>query len=521
MAINMERSRFGGLKTPPKQFKSNTLYWNAYQGQVLNKVGMCKIKPTEQGGLKIISPELSAHVMNEIYTGKTIIKEGIDIQPVDSGTADRIRQDVKSISAPLSLKLSQRLFDMRSSYDLRSMANLVYSNLNETGFNIFETDITDPSMNRLLNLPGCSILGCDFGPTFEINASDDPATLVYDAGKFMKEQVTFNTKTDKFRLDSRGMVEISKNGEDFHPAPLSYVFPYLYSQAGLSGLSMHMTDYNPLTALGGMGMSNLLVFKSLTSLHFLLNTGADLGTIFSQGGYIEKYKFDRETGFQEAQQVVSGGHLSIMNAPGIFGGMARRLDLRAHHQAIQDNMHLVLFNRPAENIKRAPINWTWCKQADDPAFNNVYMDQFEITSREVAPLLEAANGGSLDFSNEAKAFMQHSVRRWLCCPAYHGNEEQKAFIDKIHSLGGAAFPLGEGGEKAAMLVLLNKANYAKLGLKYLTVEDAYRATGFITGEIKYNLLDNAPIYGEGYLELAQTGNYGFARPPLELVTYKQ
>ena len=258
---------------------------------------------------------------------------------------------------------------MRSSYDLRSMANLVYSNLKETGFSISEGDMLDPSMKNLLNLPGCSILGCDFGPTFEVTTSKNPDLLVYDAGVFMKEQVTFNTKTDKFRLDNRGMVEISKDGGAYEPAPLPYVFPYLYSQAGLSGLALHMTDYNPLTALGGMGMSNLLVYKSLTSLHFLLNTGVDMGTIFSQGGYIEKYKFDRETGFQEAQQVVSGGHLSIMNAPGIFGGMARRLDLRGFNVNIKDNMHLVLFNRPAENIKRAPINWTWCNQADDQNYS--------------------------------------------------------------------------------------------------------------------------------------------------------
>ncbi len=521
MAIKIEGTKFKGLKTPPGQFKALTLYWNAFQDPILKEIGFCKVKATEQGGFKITSPKLAASIMNDIYTGKIRIKEGLDIKAADPATAKRIMQDVKTLSSPLSLQLSQRLFDMRSSYDLRSMANLVYANLWKTGFSITETDMMDPSMKNLLNLPGCSILGCDFGPTFKITVSDDPDTLVYDAGKFMKEQVTFNRKTDKFRLDSRGMVEISKDGGDFQPAPLSYVFPYLYSQAGLSGLALHMTDYNPLTALGGMGMSNLLVFKSLTSLHFLLNTGADLGTIFSQGGYIEKYKFDRETGFQEAQQVVSGGHLSIMNAPGIFGGMARRLDLQGHHRNIKDNMHLVLFNRPAENVKRAPINDTWCRQADDPAFNNVYMDQFEITGREVSPFIEGSNGGSLNFSEVAKAYREHSIRRWKCCPAYHGNEGQKAFIDKIHSLGGAAFPLGEGGEKAAMLDLLNRANYAKLGLKYLTAEDANRTTGFITGEIAYNLLDNAPIYGDGYLELAQTGNYGFARPPLELVTYKQ
>ena len=143
----------------------------------------------------------------------------------------------------------------------------------------------------------------------------------------------------------------------------------------------------------------------------------------------------------------------------------------------------------------------------------------KITAREVSPFLEAANGGDLDFNEAASAFREHSIRRWKCCPAYHGNEEQKAFIDKIHGLGGAAFPLGEGGEKAAMLVILDQANYSNLGLKYLTAEDANRATGFISGEIKYNLLGNAPIYGDGYLELAQTGNYGFARPPLELITY--
>lgn len=510
----------GGMRTAPSQFNARSLYWNGFQAPVVDMVGRKFIAETGTGGLRVICPARAAQVMDDIYTGKVRIPETLDIPRVDAATADRIRQDIKALGSPLTLKLSQRLFDMRSSYDLRAMADLVYAHHARSGFGISTEDMTDPTMTKLLNLPGCSILGCDFGPTFEVTASEKEDKIVYDAGKFVSgEQASFDRTTDSFRLDKRGMVEISKNGGPYKPASLPYVFAYLFDKAGLSGLTLHMTDYNPLTALGGMGMSNLLVFSTLSNLHFLLNTGADTGTIFSQGGYTEKFKFDRETGFQEAQQVASGGHLLIANAPGIFGGIARRLDLGAHHQAIKDNMHLVLANRPAENIQRAPINWTWCLQAADPAFENVYIDQFNITGREVAPFIRAANGGPLDFSDVAQAYREHSIRRWKCCPAYHGNEQQKAFIDGVHDRAGAAFPLGEGGEKAAMLVQLDPEQYSGLGLKHLTAEDAAQTTGFITGEIGYNLLDNAPVYGKGYEDLAETGNYGFARPPLELVNY--
>jgi hypothetical protein len=158
-------------------------------------------------------------------------------------------------------------------------------------------------------------------------------------------------------------------------------------------------------------------------------------------------------------------------------------------------------------------------QAGDEAFEHVYMDQFAITAREVAPYLAASNGGTLDFDELVSAFRAHSIRRWKCCPAYHGNSEQAAFIKKVHDQGGAAFPLGEGGEKAAMLVILEPNAYNALGLKELTVDDAAKTEGSITGEIKYDLLDEMPRYGKGYQDLAATGKYGFARPALELVDY--
>ena len=510
----------GGLRTAPGQFEADKLYWSGFQAPIIQRAGTANIREAANGGKRISSPQVAAEVMNDVYTGRLGITERLDIPRVDNATAMRIMSDVNSLNGGMTLKLSQRLFDMRSSYDLRCMANLVYNYLGKTGFSISPDDLADPMMTNLLNLPGCSILGCDFGPTYEITGSGDPDLLIYDAGKFMGDQVVFNRKTDSFRLDGRGMVEFSKEGKPYEKAILPYVFPYLFSQAGLSGLSLHMTDYNPLTALGGMGMSNLLVFKTLVGLHFLLNTGTDIGTIFSQGGYVEKFKFDRETGYQEAQQVVSGGHLLIANAPGMFGGIARRLDLTAHHQEITDNMHLVLYNRPAANVNRAPINDSWVRQAADPRFEQVYMDQFRITGREVLPFLQAANGGRLILDDVASAFREHSETRFTCCYAYHGNAKQAAFINSVHGQGGAAFPLGEGGEKAAMLLALGNPAYEQLGLRALTVDDANQETGFITGEIKdYNLLNNAPVYGNGYETLAGTGKYGFATPPLVVSGY--
>ncbi len=469
----------------------------------------------------MIHTSVAAPVMDRIYSGSVRIQEALDLPKADAAAAARIRSDVAAQGDGMTLRLFQRLFDMRSSYDLRNMAQMVYRVLHRQGFNLTATDLTDSSMAKLLNLPGCSILGCNFGPIFRLAADSDPDVLKYDAGKFMPDmEVSFDRRTDKFRLDDRGMVEISKNGKPFEKASLPYVFPYIMSEAGLSGLALHMDYYNPLTALGGMGMSNLLVYSTMVSMHFLMNTGADMGTIFSQGGFVEKFRFDRETGYQEAMQVVSGGHLALFNAPNIFGGMARRLDLSAHHAAIKENMHLVLANRPAENVRRAGINDQWVMQAADPRFENVYWDQFMITGREVAPFIAAANGGTLDFAAVAKAYRDHSMTRFTCCNDYWGNQTQRNVIRSVNDAGGAAFPLGEGGEKAAMALILEAAKYKGLELPILGNEVAGQTKGFITGEVAYDLLDGAPEYGDGFNSLAQSGNYGFARPPLVLAEYQ-
>jgi hypothetical protein len=509
----------GGMRTPATQMNSNKLYWMAFQNPVTARIGNAHLRPTAGGGLRVTDPSAAARVMSEIYSGQFTVPEGLDLPKVDNATAMKIRSDVTNLTAPADQRLHQRLFDSRSSYDLRVMAELVYKVLWRTGFGISDKELSDSAMTKLLQLPGCSILGCTLGPTFELSAEKNPDLLVYDAGKFAPETFVFDRTADRFELDTNGIVHLSKNGGPSNPAILPYAFPFVMSEAGLSGLRMTMTQYDPRTAIGGMGFSNNLSRNAVENAMFLLNTGADIGTLFSMGGFLEKFRFGRETGFQEAQQITGGGHVLVANAPGIFGGMARRLDLSVQHDAIKDNMHLVLFNRPAANVARHPINDTWVLQAGDEAFEHVYMDQFAITAREVAPYLAASNGGTLDFDELVSAFRAHSIRRWKCCPAYHGNSEQAAFIKKVHDQGGAAFPLGEGGEKAAMLVILEPNAYNALGLKELTVDDAAKTEGSITGEIKYDLLDEMPRYGKGYQDLAATGKYGFARPALELVDY--
>ena len=83
MISYIDKPNTKGLRTPPKQYKANTLYWNAYQKEILNQVGSYKLSSTDEGGLRITSPKLAASIMNDVYTGKTIILENLYIKPAD------------------------------------------------------------------------------------------------------------------------------------------------------------------------------------------------------------------------------------------------------------------------------------------------------------------------------------------------------------------------------------------------------------------------------------------------------
>jgi|GEM_PF-2490117 len=516
-AVNLR----GGVRTAPKPLDPNKLFWIGNMRPLVKRIGLKSLIETEQGGLRIKDSIVAANLMTEIFTEKVSAADGLWTPQFRPEVVPKTRSDIKAFEGSLTQRQFQRLVDAQSSYDLFTLNRLVTDWLKAQGFRITVDDLFDPAMKKLQNLPGCFVTQCSYGPTFDLRTAESEDVLIYDAGKLLGGEYVFDRRKDQFRTAEDGGVEINLGGRGWQKAVLPWVMPWLFSQAGLSGISMHMTDFNPLTALGGMGMSNLLVGTSLQYLHFLANSGIDVGTLHSQGGFIEKFRFARETGFQEWQQMSGGGHVVLKNAPGIFGGIARRLNLASLHDDIQANMHLVLINRPVKNVTRAPINDTWCLQAQHPAFEQTYIHQFLVTQGEVSPFIDAANGRPLSYIDLAGAYNRHNEIRYRCCWAYRGNEEQAKFYAKVLALGGALMPLGEGGEKAACALFLSPDKLAELGLTELTAAEAARTDdGTITGIIPYKLESSTTVWGTGFNALASSGDYSFPRPALEIAQYE-
>lgn len=518
----------GGLRTQPKQLGANGLHWMAYQRKVLEMAGRKSVVETDEGGYRIRDPKVAARVMNAIYTGREKIKEGFNLEGV-SATPDQaatIRNMIRTAGGELKLQLFQRLLDGESSYDLRGFAELVNRALQKQGFNITTKDLMDPEMKKLLKLPGCGVLGCTYGPAFELTVEDDPNLLVYDPGNFAGNTGTFvfDRTKDRFSLNpDKGFVVLHKHGgtgTETDTAPLAWAFAYVFSQMGLSGLRLSMTRYQPLTAIGGMGMSNNLLDAVLLNAHFLLNTGATLGDIYSQGGYLEKYMFDRETGKQESQQNMAGGHNILRNAPGIFGGLMRRLDLRAHTADIMDLLHLTVWERPLGNVQRPRVNDEWVRLSLEPQNELVFMAMKDVASGELAPFVAAANGGSLDKSGLITSYDGHRAYRDVLCHGYVGTPEQIAYYKQVREMGGTVMPLGEGTLTAACGTLLPAAKFNTLGLKKLTESDALATSGTLSGQVPFELLDSMPAWSGEYTDLASSGLLGFPRPALQVVDYK-
>jgi hypothetical protein len=520
LAINALSKK--GWATPLAPIDPNRLHWLGFQRPVLQALGSSNVEIDANGGLIATDLEACARVMDAIFSGGLKIEQTLaDLPTFTAEDNAKILADIAAVTGPISLRQFQRSVDGQSSYDLFAFNALISGWLQEINFHITPEDLLDRTMSKLQQIAGCSVLQCDYGPTFELTKADNPDELVYDGGKFSAEKVVFNRKTDKFRLNEDGLVEISHNGGAFEQASLPYVFAWLFSEAGLSGIKMTMTDYSSLTSLGGMGMSNLLVGSVLQFLHFLGNTGVDAGTLHSQGGFIEKFRFGRETGYQEWQQM-GGGHIVLKNAPGIFGGMARRLDLERFHDQIEANIKLALTHRPIQNVPRFPINWTWCLQAANPHFRGAYIKQFETTRGEVAPFIAAANGGEIDFRALIEAYNEHNEFRYVACPAYRGNSEQVKWFERVRKLGGVLMPLGEGGEKAACALILAPEKLQTLDLRTLTEDDATRTEqGFLTGIIPYRSSSSTTVFGSGFEELVNTGRYGHTRPPLVIAQYEE
>jgi hypothetical protein len=402
-------------------------------------------------------------------------------------------------------RAGQRAFDQISSFDLRSMVNNFYKELISK---FSYEDLLDPEMKLFKGMPGVSVIGVQSFPTFKLTPIDDKNKIIYSPTGFMEGNIE-TTREDKYFKDNDGINKIRKANREILEADLKYAFNRIFAEHGLFGYKIEMVDFDPLTALGGMGMSNHVLFSAMTMASILTEAGKDEGQLFAESGYYENEYFNRITGFQEMIQAYFKGTGIIIYAHDYYGGIGRQLLAPGHASQIEENMRLIVYNRITGDIRR-PVNDTWTMQAADKRFRNVYQSMLDIAwEKETLPLLRAsALGSPIDMSIVNEGYLEHAWIRFLACEDYFGNKKEREFILQQREKGNAVFPLGEGSNNSAKLFIFGPDFTEEEFRSIFSILDrntalkAIKEKGTVTtGEVSYKVLDKNYELGSGFYKI--------------------
>lgn len=403
-------------------------------------------------------------------------------------------------------KAGQRAFDQISSFDLRAMVNGYYRYENlEREFSV--DDLSNPEMPLFQGMPAVSVIGAQSFPTFTLTPIDDMNRIIYRAPGFMEGSIETTRQDIYVDEDGENMIRPA-NGPKIK-IDQRYAFNRIFAEHGLFGYEIEMSNFNPLTALGGMGMSNLIVFAAMTMASILSKSGKDEGQIFAEAAYHENSRLSGLTGFQEVIQSIFNGSGILVYAHNYYGGIGRQLLAPGHAKQVEDNFKLILYNR-ITGEPRKPVNETWTAQAAHSLFSPVYRAMLNVAwEKEALPLLKAsATGSEIDVDLIRIGYLNHAWLRFKACPDYFGNEGERAFILAQRKLGNAVFPLGEGSNNSTKL-FIRKPNFdaAKFAetfpvLDKEAAEEALNVKGTITtGQIPFEMLDRNYELGNGFYQI--------------------
>ena len=454
----------------------------------------------EGQAVKFVRTVMNPGFMQDAYVPKVL----------DYEANARVHAEVEELArggADLTYSSGQRAFDQLSSFDLRAMVNNYYY-YGGLAKDFSETDLRDPLMTLFDGMPGVAVIGAQSFPTFALHPISDLDRIVYRAPGFMEGQIE-TTRGDRYVKNEAGVNFIAKENGEMREIDQRWSFPRVFAEHGLFGYEAVMENFDPLTALGGMGMSNLVVHAALTAASILTNAGKDKGQLFAEGGYYENTWLNGLTGFQEMIQSHFHGSGILIYAHDYYGGIGRQLLASGHAKQVENEMKLILFHRVSGD-KRLPVNETWTDQAADPLFHAVYSAMKDVAwEKEVGPLLEAsAEGKPIDTAKMAKGFREHARLRYLACEQYFGNPQERAYIMEQAKLGNAVFPLGEGSNNSTKLYIggpqHDPAAFAAT-FPVLNREDALKALtvkGTITtGQVPFKMLVSNVELGSGFAQI--------------------
>lgn len=453
----------------------------------------------EKQAVKFVKTVMEPGFMQDRYTPKVLTPK--QNQRIHA----KLNSLVKS-GTEFSFKAGQRAFDQISSFDLRAMVNgyYRYKNLQE---NFSVDDLNDPEMRLFQGMPGVSVIGAQSFPTFKITPIDDMNRIIYRAPGFMKGSIEV-TRGDRY-IDENGLNLIVKENGNDSKIDQRHAFPRIFSEHGLFGYEIEMSNFDPLTALGGMGMSNHVVFSAMMMASILTKAKKDEGQLFAEAAYYENKYLSGLTGFQEIIQALFKGTGILIYAYNYYGGIGRELLAPGHAQQVEDNMKLILYHRVTGD-KRRPVNETWTAQAAHELFRDVYQEMKDLGwKKEALPLLKAsASGSKIDLGIIREGYLEHAWLRFLACQDYFGNERERAFILDQRDLGNAVFPLGEGSNNSTKLFIggpnFNAAEFNQTFpvLDREAAERALSVEGTVTiGQVPFEMLDKSYELGDGFRQI--------------------
>ena len=403
-------------------------------------------------------------------------------------------------------RAGQRAFDQISSFDLRTMVNGYYRYKNLEGrFSV--NDLRDPEMRLFQGMPAVSVIGAQSFPTFTLTPIDNTNRIIYSAPGFMEGSIETTRQDIYMDEDGENMIRPA-NGPKIK-IDQKYAFNRIFAEHGLFGYKIEMSDFNPLTALGGMGMSNLVVFSAMMMASILSNSGKDEGQIFAEAAYYENACLGGLTGFQEVIQTLFNGSGILIYAHNYYGGIGRQLLAPGHAKQVEDNLRLILYNRITGD-SRKPVNKIWTARAADPRFRSAYQEMLNIAwKKEALPLLRAsATGSEIDVNLLREGYLEHAWLRYLECPAYFGNAGERAFILAQRELGNAVFPLGAGSNNAIKLFIggpnFDAAEFSRIFpvLDEKAADEAFHVERTITtGQVLFKMLYENYMLGNGFHQI--------------------
>ncbi len=417
----------------------------------------------------------------------------------------KVHGEVKALvksGAEFSTRAGQRAFDQISSFDLRAMVNGYYRYENlDREFSV--DDLKHPEMSLFQGMPAVSVIGAQSFPTFKLTPIDDMDRIIYKAPGFMKGAIEV-TRKDRY-VDEGGINMIVRASGNKSEIDQRYAFPRIFSEHGLFGYEIEMSNFDPLTALGGMGMSNHVVFAAMMMASILTNSKKDVGQIFAEAAYHENSRLSGLTGFQEIIQALFNGTGILVYAHNYYGGIGRQLLAPGHAQQVEDDMKLILYNRISGDPRR-PVNETWSAQAAHPLFKPVYQAMLDVAWRkEALPLLKAsATSSEIDMDTIREGYSEHAWLRFLACQDYFGNQGERAFILDQRKAGNAVFPLGEGSNNSTKLYIGDTAGLNRCFpvLDRETAREALTEKGTVTtGQIPYKMLDRSFELSRGFHQI--------------------